>query len=114
MEKDRGTDRAGRRRKRFLTPQQKYEVWLQLLRGEVSIAEAADRTGVDRSTIMKLRTVAKEGALDALSASRPGARSGKPDPELQAARAEIARLAETVKEQAVELILLRGKGGRWA
>jgi hypothetical protein len=29
MEEQRGTDRAGRRRKRFLTPQQKYEVWLQ-------------------------------------------------------------------------------------
>ena len=110
---DRGTDRAGRRRKRFLTPQQKYEIWLELVRGETTIAEAADRAGVDRATVMKLRTVAKDGALDALSASRPGARPGKPDPELAAARAEIARLAETIKEQAVELTMLRGKGGRW-
>jgi transposase len=113
MEKDPGTDRAGRRRKRFLTPQQKYEIWLELVRGETTIAEAADRVGVDRSTVMKLRTVAKDGALEALSASRPGARPGKPDPELVAARAEIARLTETIKEQAVELTMLRGKGGRW-
>jgi transposase len=113
MEEQRGTDRAGRRRKRFLTPQEKYEIWLQLVRGESTIAEAADRAGVDRASVMKLRTVAKEGVLDALAASRPGARPGKPDPELQAARAEIARLSETVKEQAVELMLLRGKGGRW-
>jgi hypothetical protein len=27
----RGTDRLGRRAKRFLTPVQKYEIWLQLV-----------------------------------------------------------------------------------
>ena len=31
------------------------------------------------------------------------------DAELVAARAEIARLEETVKEQAIELVALRGK-----
>jgi hypothetical protein len=40
---DRGTDRAGRRAKRFLTPLQKYEIFLQLVRQEVTLAEAADR-----------------------------------------------------------------------
>jgi hypothetical protein len=59
-ELERGTDRLGRRAKRFLTPLQKYEIWLQLVRGETTISEAADRFGVDRSTIMRLRTVAKD------------------------------------------------------
>jgi transposase-like protein len=63
--------RSGRRRKRFLSPSQKYEIWIGLLRGESTISEAADRAGVDRSTVMKLRTVAKQGALEALAASRP-------------------------------------------
>jgi hypothetical protein len=40
------------------------------------------------------------------------ARQGREDAELAAARAEIARLGETVKEQAIELALLRGKS-RW-
>ncbi len=44
-EPGRGTDRLGRRAKRFLTPLQKYEVWLQLVRGETTISEAADRLG---------------------------------------------------------------------
>ena len=35
---ERGTDRLGRRAKRFLTPLQKYEVWLQLVRGETTIS----------------------------------------------------------------------------
>lgn len=73
---DRGTDRAGRRAKRFLSPSQKYEIWLQLVRQEVTIAEAAAAQHVDRSTIMRIRTVAKEGALAALAASKPGVHGG--------------------------------------
>jgi hypothetical protein len=71
-ELDRGTDRAGRRGKRFLSPSQKYEIYLQLVGQEVTIAEAAAERHVDRSTIMRIRTVAKEGALAALAASKPG------------------------------------------
>jgi transposase len=103
---------GGRRRKRFLSPSQKYEIWLGLLRGEYTTVEAAERAGVDRSTIMKLREVAKQGALDALAASRPGVKSGGVDPELAEAKAEIARLAEALKEMGVRLMLAEGKG-RW-
>jgi hypothetical protein len=40
-ETERGTERAGRRAKRFLSSSQKYEIWLQLVRQEVTIAEVA-------------------------------------------------------------------------
>jgi transposase len=103
---------GGRRAKRFLSPSQKYEIWLALVRGEVSTVEAADRAGVDRSTIVKLRQVGKQGALDAFAASRPGVRHGGVDPELAAAKAEIARLAEAIKEMGVRLMLAEGKE-RW-
>jgi transposase len=108
-----GTGPSGRRAKRFLSPSEKYEIWLTLVRGEYTISEAADRSGVDRSTVMKLRTVARQGALDALAASKPGVRPGAgADPELAAARAEIARLTEALKEMGVRLMLAEGKG-RW-
>ena len=59
---------------------------------------------------MKLRRVAKEGALTALAAARPGRpRQPEEDGELAAAKAEVARLGEAVKELAVENLLLRGK-----
>jgi len=103
---------GGRRAKRFLSPSQKYEIWLALLRGEITTAEAADRAGVDRSTIMRVKEVAKQGALDALAASKPGVRQGGPDPELAEARAEIARLSEALKEMGVRLMLAEGKE-RW-
>jgi transposase len=105
-----GTDQLGRRAKRFLTPVQKYEIWLQLVRGETTIGEAADRFGVDRSTIMRLRTVAKDGALAALAESKPGVQQARRDLELEAAKAEAARLGEALKELAVKLVLVEGKG----
>jgi transposase len=86
-EHERGTDRLGRRAKRFLTPLQKYEIWLQLVRQETTIGEAADHWEVDRSTIMRLREVAKQGALAALAESRPGTRSKEQDLELAQAKA---------------------------
>jgi hypothetical protein len=58
---DRGTDSAGRRAKRFLTPTQKYEVFLQQVRQEMTMNEAADHWRVDRGVIMRIRTVAKGG-----------------------------------------------------
>ena len=71
-----------------------------------------DTAGVDRTTVMKLREVAKQGALGALAASRPGLRKTEIDFELVAAKAEIARLGEALKEMSVRLMLVEGKG-RW-
>lgn len=103
--------RGKRRGKRVLSPSQKYEIWLQLVRQEVTIAEAAAAQQVDRSTVMRIRTVAKEGALAALAASKPGVRERARDYELEAAQAEVARLGEALKQMAVRLTLVEGKGG---
>jgi transposase len=108
-----GTGPRRRRGKRFLSPSEKYEIYLSLVRGEYTMAQAAEQAGVDRSTVLKLRQVARQGALEALAASKPGVRAGSgPDPELVAARAEIARLTEALKEMGVRLMLAEGKG-RW-
>jgi len=104
---------SSRRAKRFLSPSEKYEIWVSLLRGEYTMAQAAERAGVDRSTILKVRNVARQGALEALAQSKPGVKAGNgPDPQLVAARAEIARLSEALKEMGVRLMLAEGKG-RW-
>ena len=100
-----------RRAKRFLSPSQKYEIWLQLLRQESTVAEVAAGQQVDRSTIMRIKQVAKDGALAALAASKPGIKSRERDYELEAAKAEIARLSEACKEMAVKLTLVEGKDG---
>ncbi|MDQ3434595.1 MAG: hypothetical protein M3481_07955 [Actinomycetota bacterium] len=100
-----------RRPKKMLSPSAKYDLWLALVRGEVTIAQAAVTAGVDRSTILRVRTVAKEGALAALAASKPGTGNSARGIELEEAHAEIARLSEACKELAMKLTLLEGKRG---
>ena len=101
-----------RRPKKILSPSAKYEIWLRLVRDEVTIAQAATQAGVDRSTIIRVRQVAKDGAMAALAASKPGTPGkSQQDFELEEANAEIARLSEAVKELAVKLTLLEKKGG---
>lgn len=105
-----GQPTRGKRHRRRLTPQEKYQLWCELVDGQGNQRELADKWGVDRSTVVRIVKLAKEGALDRLAASRPG-RPGK-SPEqaaLEDAEAEIARLKETVTAQAVELHLFRGK-----
>ena len=82
---------------------------MQLVRGETTVGEAADRARVDRSTIAKLREVARQGALDALARSRPGRRDKQSDVELEGAQAEIERLRTALAEMAVRLTLVEGK-----
>ncbi len=99
------------RRRRHLTPAEKYQVWLEVVSGQGSQREIADRWGVDRSTVVQVCKVAKQAALGALATSRPG-RPGKTAEQvaLEDALAENARLRETITEQAIELHLFRVKG----
>jgi hypothetical protein len=69
-----------------LVAEQKYETRLKILTGQLTTNEAAAQAGVDRSTIMTLRKVARDGAIAALQASRPG----KPRDAREAS--ELARL----------------------
>jgi len=104
---------GSRRKRRYLTAEEKYQVWLEVVSGQGSQREIADRWGVDRSTVVGIVKTAREGALDRLAASRPGRSSKTPEQAALAdARAEIARLKETITQQAVELHLFRGKE-RW-
>ena len=100
-----------RRAKRFLTAEQKYDLWVRVLTGQVTQSDAAAEAGVDRTTIATLRKVARDGAIAALQASRPGQRKVPPAEvsELAKLRAEVERLGAVVIDQAVELAVLRGK-----
>jgi transposase len=100
-----------RRAKRFLTAEQKYDLWLRIVTGQITQVDAAGEAGVDRTTIATLRKVARDGAISALQASRPGQRKMSAEEASEAAklRAEVDRLGAVVIDQAVELAVLRGK-----
>jgi transposase len=100
-----------RRAKRFLSPEQKYDLWVRMLTGQLNQADAATEAGVDRTTIATLRKVAKDGAIAALTASSPGRRRqvAPEASEVAKLKAEVDRLGGVIIEQAVELAVLRGK-----
>ncbi len=104
---------SGKRKRRRLSPSEKYEIYVSVLTGQATQREAAEQYGVDRSTVVTACRVAKQGALDALAAAVPG-RPGvsREQAALEGARAEIERLRSTVTEQAVSLHLHEGKA-RW-
>ncbi len=103
----------GKRKRRRLSPSEKYEIYVSVLTGQATQREAAEQYGVDQSTVVTACRVAKQGALDALAAAVPG-RPGmsREKAALEAAQVEIERLRSTVTEQAVSLHLHEGKA-RW-
>src|SRR5688572_8361377 len=102
---------TGRRAKRFLSAEQKYDLWLRMLTGQLTAVQAAAEAGVDRTTIATLKRFARDGAIAALEASRSGRRNLAPgeSAELIRLRGEVDRLQGAVVEQAIELAALRGK-----
>jgi transposase len=99
---------SGRRRRR-LTPEEKWEVFVEVTSLQLTQRDAARKWGVDVSVIIKLRKLAKDAALAAFAASKPGRVVSPQDAQIEALQADNARLSEALKELAVELTLVRGK-----
>lgn len=97
------------RKRRQLTPQEKWEIFLEVTSQELSQADAARKWNVDVSTVVRLRQLAKDAALAAFAVSRPGRLPSPEQVELEEALAENDRLSEALKEMAVELTLHRGR-----
>jgi transposase len=102
-----------RGQKRFLTAERKYDLFVRVLTGQITEGAAATELGVDRTVITRICVVARDGAIAALQASRPGkpSVSNLDQSEIVGLQAEVARLERTVVEQAVKLAVLRGKSG---
>jgi transposase-like protein len=100
------------RKRRVLSPETKWEVFLQVTSGEMSQADAARKWQVDVSTVIGIRRTAKDAALAAF-ARKPGRPAKERNWELDAARGEIEQLRTAITAQAIELAVVRGKSG-WA
>lgn len=101
---------AGQRRQ--LSPEEKWEIFLEVTSKELTQADAARKWRVDVSTVIKVRRLVRDAALAAFAASKPGRPRSVEDIEAEQLRADNARLGEALKEMAVELTLVRGKS-RW-
>jgi transposase len=97
------------RKRRQLTPEEKWELFLEVTSQELSQADAARKWGVDVSVIIRLRALARDAALAAFASSKPGRLPSPEQVELELLQAENDRLSEALKEMAVELTLFRGR-----
>src|ERR1700745_796655 len=98
-----------RRRRRQLTPEEKWEIFLEVTSQEISQADAARKYGVDVSVIIRLRALAKDAALAAFASAKPGRPASVQDFELELLREENDRLSGGLKGVGVGLTLHRGK-----
>ena len=98
-----------RRRGRQLSPEETWQVFVEVTSQQLTQADAARKWGVDVSTVIKLRRLAKDGALAAFAASKPGRPASIESVAIEELQAENARLSEALKELAIELSLHRGR-----
>jgi transposase len=98
-----------RRARRQLSPEEKWEIFLEVTCQEISQADAARKCGVDVSVIIRLRALATDAASAAFASAKPGRPASAEAVELKLLRAENDRLSEALKELAVELTLHRGR-----
>src|SRR5881275_2242236 len=96
------------RKRRQLSPEEKWEIFLEVTSQQISQADCARKWGVDVSTVIRIRQLVRDAALAAFAAAKPGRMPSPEQVELEALQ-ENDRLSEALKELAVELSLHRGK-----
>lgn len=102
-------------KRRYLSAEKKYEVFLEAERGQVAIGEILRREGLFASDLQRIRQQVKEGALQRLKA-RPGPRPRAPSREqYEALREELTQKERALADVTVEIGILRKKanGGSW-
>jgi len=106
---------TGKNKRRSLSPEKKYQIFLEAQRGEAPVGEVLRREGLYSSDLARIQRKVKEGALEHL-AQRPG-RSKKTvsEQEYDLLKQELQEKERVMAEMAVELAVLRKKtnGGSW-
>jgi len=110
-----GDTSSSKRKRRFLSPEKKFQIYLEAQNAKVPVGEILRREGLYSSDLVRIRKKVREGAL-----KRLGMRSGAkprtvPKESYDALRRELEEKERVLAEQAVELAILRKKtnGGSW-
>lgn len=93
-------------RKKRLSPEEKWQIFLEASRKNTSDAEVCRRWGIAPHQLRVIRERAKDGAFDAFK-KRPG--RPKRDRETVELEQELHRTNKALRELAIENTLLRGK-----
>ncbi len=105
----------GKKKRRFLSAEKKYQIFLESQSGKTPTGEILRREGLYSTDLARIRNHVKEGALERLSV-RPGPkRRTVPMENYEALKRELQDKERALADQAVELAILRKKtnGGLW-
>ena len=104
-----------KRKRRFLSPEKKYQLFLEAQRGDVSASEILRREGIYSTDLARIRQKVKEGALERL-ADRPGAKKKTVAlGQYEELKKDLEEKERALADLAVEVAILRKKtnGGSW-
>lgn len=101
-----GSRGEGVRRRRKLSAEDKFQIFLEASRGDVPVAAVLRKWGIYSSDLARIRQQVRRAALEALAR---GNGKAKEDRRIVQLKGEKARLEEAIKELAIENTLLRKK-----
>jgi transposase-like protein len=104
-----------KKKRRFLSPEKKYQIFLEAQRGDIPAAEILRREGLYATDLARIRQQVKQAALERL-AVRPGAKKKTVAAEqYEALKQDLEEKERALAELAVEVAILRKKthGGSW-
>jgi transposase-like protein len=104
-----------KKKRRFLSPEKKFQIFLEAQRSDVPAAEILRREGLYTTDLARIRQQVKEAALERL-ALRPGAKKKTVAAgQYEALKQDLEEKERALAELAVEVAILRKKtnGGSW-
>ena len=108
-------DQTPKQKRRFLTSEKKFQIFLETQSPNCAVGEVLRREGIYSTDLARIRQKVKEGALERL-ADRPGAkRQTVSKDDYEALKKELEEKERALADLSVELAVLRKKtnGGSW-
>jgi transposase-like protein len=105
----------GRKKRRYLSAEKKYQLFLEAQRTDTPVGEVLRREGLYSTDLQRIREQVKEGALERLAAG-PGRKKKMVDQEeYERLKKELEEKERAMADLAVELAILRKKtnGSSW-
>jgi transposase-like protein len=104
-----------RRKRRILSPEKKFQIFLESQNSKTPVGEILRREGIYSTDLNRIRQKVKEGALERL-ADRPGIKKKTvSQDDYDALKRELEEKERALADLSVELAVLRKKtnGGLW-
>jgi transposase-like protein len=109
------SERPNPKKRRFLTAEKKFQIYLEAQDSNQPVGEILRREGLYSTDLARIRQQVKEGALQRLGAKPGRKQEGVSSADYEALKRELQEKERALAEQSVELVILRKKtnGGSW-